>query len=316
MDDILMQVCYLILVFFIVSVAGWVMEVVLKYIQYHRFINRGFLIGPYCPIYGSGAVFITLTVGAVSNFENSYGATFMVSLIVCGVLEYLVSFCMEKRFHARWWDYSEKPMNLNGRVWIGNLIWFGIGGTFIIKLVDPVLYQWVSRIPEKPLHTISAVIVVIMVTDFSVSHFVMKFIKTSVESSEADSTESISKEIRLLVSDKSILHRRIADAYPDVIYRTEKIIEKMQKVKNEVERMKQEAAKRVEDAGKKVQDQRNNITMLMEPSWEIKDQIIQKQDELISLLETQSQDEQAIMQVREDIRNRKTQLEKKKNLLH
>ena len=101
----------LIVLFFCYSVAGWCMEVILKYIQFHRFINRGFLIGPYCPIYGSGAVVVTVLVGGLIG-NASYIVTFLASFVLCGVLEYFVSWYMEKMFHARWWDYSQKPMNL------------------------------------------------------------------------------------------------------------------------------------------------------------------------------------------------------------
>lgn len=97
----------LIVLFFCYSVAGWCMEVILKYIQFHRFINRGFLIGPYCPIYGSGAVVVTVLVGGLIG-NASYIVTFLASFVLCGVLEYFVSWYMEKMFHARWWDYSQK----------------------------------------------------------------------------------------------------------------------------------------------------------------------------------------------------------------
>ena len=76
----------LIVLFFCYSVAGWCMEVILKYIQFHRFINRGFLIGPYCPIYGSGAVVVTVLVGGLIG-NASYIVTFLASFVLCGVLK-------------------------------------------------------------------------------------------------------------------------------------------------------------------------------------------------------------------------------------
>ena len=106
----------LVLLFFMYSFAGWCMEVVLKYIQYHRFINRGFLTGPICPIYGTGALLITAAIDGLSRYESAYGTTFAISFVLCGAVEYLTSYFLEKRFHARWWDYSGKPMNLHGRV--------------------------------------------------------------------------------------------------------------------------------------------------------------------------------------------------------
>lgn len=101
-------VCQLIILFFIFSVVGWMIEVTLKYIQYHRFINRGFMIGPYCPIYGSGVVAITVCVGGLVGVTGSVGDTFLAGFVICGALEYFTSWYMEKLFHARWWDYSKK----------------------------------------------------------------------------------------------------------------------------------------------------------------------------------------------------------------
>ena len=105
----------LILLFFTYAFLGWCIEVTLKYFQFHRFINRGFLTGPWLPIYGSGAALITIAAKALSPLESSVGTTFVISFILCGVIEYLTSYFLEKRFHARWWDYSQKPMNLHGR---------------------------------------------------------------------------------------------------------------------------------------------------------------------------------------------------------
>ena len=92
-----------ILFFFISSMLGWLMEVCCKLWQFHRFINRGFLIGPYCPIYGFGAVLVT---ALLSPYAGSPAAVFVLAMVVCGTLEYLTSYLMEKLFHARWWDYS------------------------------------------------------------------------------------------------------------------------------------------------------------------------------------------------------------------
>ena len=102
-------VCTLILMFFVFSCAGWIMEVVLKYFEFHRFINRGFLIGPYCPIYGFGVVAVTVVVGGMVGRHGTLGEVFFAGMVMCGALEYFTSWYMEKMFHARWWDYSAKP---------------------------------------------------------------------------------------------------------------------------------------------------------------------------------------------------------------
>ena len=270
----------LILLFFIYSFVGWCIEVTLKFFQYHRFINRGFLTGPCLPIYGSGCALITAAIDGlvmISKYESSYGSVFAVSFVLCGVLEYLVSYCLEKRFHARWWDYSQKPMNLNGRVWIGNLILFGLGGVLVVKLANPLLYRLFADISFKARYITAIALSVVFVTDYLISHFVLKLVKDSVEKSEADNTEAIGKEVKKMLADKSLFAKRFADAYPDVIYRTEKVKARMNAIKAETERLRQQAEARISE----VQQQ---LSEKLELTSQIKNSLIQNQDKLISML--------------------------------
>ena len=238
----------LILLFFSYSFVGWCIEVTLKYFQYHRFINRGFLAGPWLPIYGSGCALITLAVDGlvhISRYESSFGSVFAVSFVLCGLLEYGASWYMEKRFHARWWDYSRKPMNLNGRIWIGNLMLFGLGGMIVVKFVNPLLLPLYSKASLETREIVAACLSVLFISDFIVSHFVLKLVKSGVEHSEADNTEEIGREIRKLLSDRNMFARRFAEAYPDVIYRTEKVKARLARIKEETERLRKEAEQRL-----------------------------------------------------------------------
>ena len=267
----------LILLFFSYSLLGWCIEVTLKYFQFHRFVNRGFLAGPILPIYGSGAALITLIVGRLSPYESAYGTTFALSFVICGTLEYLTSYCMEKRFHARWWDYSRKPMNLHGRVWIGNLLLFGLGGVAIVHILDPILYRVFDSVPAAAKELAAGILLTLFAADYVLSHFVLKLVKIGVESSEADNTEEIGREIYLLLSDRSVFHKRFADAYPDVIYRTERINARIAEVRAETERLRREAEQRIEEGREAVADR-------LEPATLIKSGIISRQDALIALL--------------------------------
>ena len=240
----------LVLLFFSYSFVGWCMEVALKYFQYHRFINRGFLAGPWLPIYGSGCALITLAVDGLvhlSRYESSFGSVFAVSFVLCGLLEYGASWFMEKRFHARWWDYSQKPMNLNGRIWIGNLMLFGIGGMIVVKFVNPVLLPLYSKASLGTREIIAGCLSVLFISDYIVSHFVLKLVKSGVEHSEADNTEEIGREIKKLLADRNMFARRFAEAYPDVIYRTEKVKARLARIKEETERLRKEAEQRISE---------------------------------------------------------------------
>ena len=278
------------LLFFAYAFLGWCIEVTLKYLQYHRFINRGFLTGPWLPIYGSGAVLITFSLQNLASFERAIGTTFAVSFLLCGVLEYMASYVMEKRFHARWWDYSQKPMNLHGRIWIGNLVLFGLGGVLIIHVIDPVLFLLFGRMRFLTKEILAGCLSVVFVSDYVVSHFVLKLVKNSVEKSEADNTEAINREVQLTLHDKSIFYRRFADAYPEVIYRTEKVQKRMEAIKAETERLREEAELRLSEVNKQ-------LAVNLEPTSMIKSSVIQKQEELIGLLyqeETASEEQREL----------------------
>ncbi len=280
----------LILLFFIYSFTGWCIEVTLKYIQYHRLINRGFFTGPVLPIYGSGALLITLAVGSLRPVESACGTTFALSFLLCGMLEYTTSWVMEKRFHARWWDYSGKPMNLNGRIWIGNLILFGLAGVAVIHLINPLLYRLLPLLPLSLRQVGAGVLTAVFLADYAVTHFVLRLVKTGVENSRADSTEQISREIRLLLTDRPYFYRRFADAYPDVIYRTERINARLKQVREETERLRQEAEKRISE-------KQQQLASALEPTAAIRSSLIREQGRLIDLLyrpETATEEEKQL----------------------
>ena len=298
----------LILLFFAYAFIGWCIEVTLKYFQVHRFINRGFLTGPWLPIYGSGAALITIAVKGLSPLDSSIGTTFVVSFILCGVVEYMTSFVLEKRFHARWWDYSQKPMNLHGRVWIGNLILFGLGGVLIAELFNPLLLRLSGHMSFRLREILAIVLSCVFATDYVMSHFVLKLVKTGVESSEADDTEAINKEIRLLLSDRSFFYRRFAEAYPEVIYRTERITARLEAIKAETERLRLEAEQRAAKV-------RHEVEATLEPTALVKNTIIEKQEALIDLLYREDTASDEMKALKREVDEKKAVLQKRRDLL-
>ena len=296
------NILHLILMFFFYSFLGWCMEVVLKYIQLHRFVNRGFYTGPVCPIYGSGAVLITLVVQWLSPLESAVGTTFAISFLLCGALEYFTSLVMEKRFHARWWDYSQKPMNLHGRVWIGNLVLFGLGGVAVVHLMNPVLLEFLADFAIMAQEIAAGVLVALFAADYVLTHFMMKLVKTGVESSDADSTEALNKEIRLLLSNRNVFYRRFADAYPDVIYRTERIKSRLDAVRDESDRI-------LAEAEKQLSDQKQKIISRAEPSTLVRISIMDKQERLIAMLYDEASATPEMREMKEEIDRDRLRLE-------
>ena len=119
------------------------MEVTCKLVQFGRFINRGFLLGPLCPIYGTGAV---LMAYFLPLWTTQVESTFLLALVLCGTLEYITSWLMEKLFHARWWDYSHYKFQINGRVCLLNSTCFGLACVLLCHLVQPWLWEHIVNL--------------------------------------------------------------------------------------------------------------------------------------------------------------------------
>ena len=134
-----------ILLFTIYSLLGWVCESTYCSILAKKLINRGFLNGPFCPIYGVGALLI---VKLLSPFSDNLVILFFASLLLTSLLEYLTGFAMEKLFHAKWWDYSHRRFNIQGRVCLGNALIFGVMGVVVMRLVHPFVMRLIQMIPS------------------------------------------------------------------------------------------------------------------------------------------------------------------------
>lgn len=147
--------------FMLYSIVGWIWEVALYLVEDRRFVNRGFFNGPYCPIYGAGALLDILILGRIKDA----GLLFVLGVLLTGVLEYLTSYVLEKWFHARWWDYSERKFNINGRVCLAGMICFGIMSVFLIKLAHPFAVRMTDKIPDVALIVIGGIVFAAFVYD-------------------------------------------------------------------------------------------------------------------------------------------------------
>lgn len=149
------------------SFAGWVYESILCSITQHKLVNRGFLNGPLCPIYGCGALVVILCLGRGAG--GSVLSLFLSGAVLCCTLEYLTSWLMEKLFHARWWDYSHYRFQLNGRICLAGAVAFGAMSVLILKVVHPWVADWTYRIPDAALLAICAVLLVLLAADTAVT---------------------------------------------------------------------------------------------------------------------------------------------------
>ena len=129
--------------FAVFSVGGWVYETIFAAVRRGRWENRGFLFGPVCPIYGTGAVgfMILFDHPAVASGAFPWWAVFLTAMGLSAVLELTTSIVLEKRFHARWWDYSNLPLNFQGRICVWPAMLFGGGGLAICYLLLPPIKE-------------------------------------------------------------------------------------------------------------------------------------------------------------------------------
>ena len=162
----LYKISFYFLVFIVYSFLGWSMEVIGKLIEKHKFINRGFLIGPLCPIYGFGCIIIYFLL---NRYSNNVFILFVASIFVCSVLEYFTSYFMEKIFKTRWWDYTRRKFNLNGRICLETMIPFGILGCVMILVFNPIVFSFLKLFSKNILIIISIITFIILIVDYVAS---------------------------------------------------------------------------------------------------------------------------------------------------
>lgn len=152
---------YLFLWFLFYSLIGWIYESTLLSISERRWVNRGFLNGPLCPIYGFGA---SMAIVLLHDLSNPI-VIFLISAFGACALEYVTSWGLEKIFHARWWDYNHYRFNINGRICLLGAIVFGFAGVIITDIVQPVVAWITFMIPLHIVHWMCVVFAVLIIID-------------------------------------------------------------------------------------------------------------------------------------------------------
>ena len=153
----------IVLIFFVISLIGWVWEVMLYLINEGIFVNRGMMRGPWLPIYGGGSVLILLLL---SKFRKKIPVQFLLSLVLCGVLEYFTSYVLEIMYNGKkWWDYSGYFLNLHGRICAEGLLVFGFGGLAIVYLIAPTIDNFLRNKNKKILKILAIILITIFTMD-------------------------------------------------------------------------------------------------------------------------------------------------------
>lgn len=151
-------------IFFLYAFLGWCTEVSFAALVSGKFVNRGFLNGPVCPIYGFGVVIV---LSCLEPLRHHLFLLFLGSVLLTSALEWITGFILEKLFHQRWWDYSNEPFNLGGYICLRFSIAWGLACLFVIKIVHPTILLFIHLIP-KPLGVMLLVILsLIMLVDLA-----------------------------------------------------------------------------------------------------------------------------------------------------
>ncbi len=245
--------------FFIYSVLGWCVETLYCRMLDGKWTNRGFLFGPYCPIYGFGSLLI---ITFLDNFIDSPIKVFFLGMIFTSTLEYISSFILEKMFNAKWWDYSKRKFNINGRICFLNSLEFAVLGMLLTYIIHPIISGLILSLPIELLQLISLALITIMGIDTGSTIATLLNLKerlaTLKESadnlinkhplheklSELDIYKELSELRKNIASRRNFQIERLLEAFPDFEFKGFKsqINEfklELHKIKNEIRMQKE-----------------------------------------------------------------------------
>ena len=223
---------------------GWCLEVIYASVNTGKFVNRGFLNGAVCPIYGFGAVLLIIFLTPLSNHLP---LLFLASVTIASLLELVGGYMLEKLFHMRWWDYTEEPFNIGGFICLKFSLMWGLAGVFLMKLIQPMIAGILRHLPATPVLLIICIFYLILITDCLITiiaiahlnrdlkqvHDLSRLIRAgsdtlaenlgtfAVDTSEKldnrkdELVENLTKELEELLSHQTRIRARILKAFPN-----------------------------------------------------------------------------------------------------
>ena len=210
----LYKICLLFLLFICYSILGWMVECLAVSFEEKKItLDRGFLIGPYCPIYGYGGLIFYIFL---TKYQDDLLTLFILAAVGASVLEYVTSYAMEKLFKARWWDYSHRRFNLEGRICLGNSVAFGLLGVITTHAINPYLLNILWKIPNTTLIIISIIIASIFLIDNILTFTVMTKLRLKISHIKKDSTTEIDKQIKEFLMNYSFFMKRLVKVFPRI----------------------------------------------------------------------------------------------------
>ena len=268
-----MFICEYFVYFIIYSFLGWIYESIYCTLHENQWENRGFLYGPCIPMYGIGALIAHIVLYALPFdvlTNASYPMIFAGTAIGSFIMEYTTSYILEKKFHARWWDYSDLPLNINGRVCLIFTMCFGFAGIIITQYVIPPIIGIVSIIPSVIIELLALIFMFIFGMDMALT--------VSALTNFSNEFERINDEINNQIAAKyDILQNSFEDAK---IARIEKVTERREAnfVRKELRAEKIAEFKEQINPGEMISDIKEKITpdRLIEIKEQLSNEYVQR----------------------------------------
>ena len=255
-----MDICSYVAWFGLFSVLGWVYECTYCAIKNRKWDNRGFLFGPVCPIYGFGASAVVIAAQCLPSQAGGsleWWQVFLGAAAGSAVLEYGTSYVLEKCFHARWWDYSNIPLNLNGRICLPFALCFGAVGTLLYYYVCPLVATASPGLPLVVWEVLALATVGLMSADLALTLSTLTDLTRRIERGRGNfdavmetAVDDISSGRMPLEDDLEEAARRTAEGMPLVQRRA------LRSIRSFGTRAREESAARLKRAVRSVEDER------------------------------------------------------------
>lgn len=154
---------YTVLFYFIIYAhIGWLLEVAYAFRHQHKFVNRGFLNGPYCSMYGFAAIIL---IFSLKPFSNNLIILYITSFFITSIIEYVTGALLERIFHTTWWDYTDDKFNIKGRVCLGFSVLWGFAAVLLIKVINPLFDKLLKYVLTPTGVIILSIILIIIIID-------------------------------------------------------------------------------------------------------------------------------------------------------
>ncbi len=226
-------------IFIIYAFLGWCSEVAFAAVNKGKFVNRGFLNGPVCPIYGVGMLIVVLCLW---NLRDRPLLLFLGSALLTTALEFVTGFVLERFFHDKWWDYSDMPFNIKGYVCLKFTILWGLAASFIIGAIHRFIYMLIEKTPFVLGVILLAVFSAAFIADFTVTLTALvklpKKLKAMAEAERA--LRAVSDKIGENISDTTIAAKEKGEAL------AEENKPRLEELKAEYEKKKKELSAMLE----------------------------------------------------------------------